>query len=1102
MSKKQLTRAYLIPVIFILSIVVLVANYHFREINLSIPTKNLSARDKTAFIRAIDLNSNQRIYSSSLTDIKAYDDFLHIKWKLPKEIKQDVVVEICVPELGLGLDEKQCFKDMGSLDSEDKSGGASNSCRYFLDYSKTDIWSKFMGRNNIDTKHVEFCQKNTAHNTNPNNIKDDKNNMFGGYIGQGLSSDGLLMVKDGVLQSVKPEDMLGGGASTNINNTYQTVSNYPANINNYYTNNSTQVLALSGKTLSLSGGGGSVVMPSEPIANSTTTGLLNSMDYNSFAAKENTLIFDSSFIRSGNNISLMPCLMDEILKHDGISWACTVDVDTDTDAQGLTYNATTNILGINGNPSTVNLTPYLDNTDSQALSYNATTRTISLTNGGSVILPPDQDTTYTAGTGISIISGSISSTLGTDVNSAEIVDGTIVAGDLANTGATAGSYGDSGVNVAQLTVNAQGQVTAVSNRSLLTATSTTTGVLSSADWTNFNAKENVLTFNGPLTRSGNTIGLASCSNNQILKYTAAGGWDCAVDVDTDTQGLTYNTNTNILGINGNASTVNLTPYLDNTDSQTLSMINLSDGNHSISISGGNSQNWSESQGLTYNATNNILGINGNSSTVNLTPYLDNTDSQTLSYNATTRTISLTNGGSVILPPDQDTTYTAGTGISIISGSISSTLGTDVNSAEIVDGTVVASDLANTGATAGSYGDSGVNVAQLTVNAQGQVTAVSNRSLLTATSTTTGVLSSADWTNFNAKENVLTFNGPLTRSGNTIGLTPCGNGQYYQYNGVGWVCTNGVVGSSYSAGSGLSLSSNVFSVNCSSATAVVFCQNGNNFGANAVIGTNDSFALSFETNNTTAATLSSTGEFLMRDPSNANGAFQVQNASSLPHFSVDTVNNRVLIGSNTTDVNSIALVLDSYNNVADPVSAAVNGAMYYNSSLNKFRCYENSAWVDCISSFPQILVEANRTTALTPTLTSTILPFNNATVNVGTTYNTATGLFTAPSTGIYEFETNVTMNYPTSSVLTSNRGDWYIELYNSSAASVLQQVWHGETNSTAGAQANSTNISTKKISLIAGQQVGIRIAVMNVSGPARTLYTTMPTANSIQITRIK
>lgn len=58
----------------------------------------------------------------------------------------------------------------------------------------------------------------------------------------------------------------------------------------------------------------------------------------------------------------------------------------------------------------------------------------------------------------------------------------------------------------------------------------------------------------------------------------------------------------------------------------------------------------------------------------------------------------------------------------------------------------------------------MNVAQLTtVNAQGQVTAVSNHALATASSSVTGVLSAADWNTFNGKENVLTFSDGLTRT---------------------------------------------------------------------------------------------------------------------------------------------------------------------------------------------------------------------------------------------------------------------------------------------------------------------------------------------------
>lgn len=49
------------------------------------------------------------------------------------------------------------------------------------------------------------------------------------------------------------------------------------------------------------------------------------------------------------------------------------------------------------------------------------------------------------------------------------------------------------------------------------------------------------------------------------------------------------------------------------------------------------------------------------------------------------------------------------------------------------------------------------------------------------------------------------------------------------------------------------------------------------------------------------------------------------------------------GSGTPDL----LKLDVKNTAGDPTGA--NGATYYNSNTNKFRCYENGAWVDCIGA---------------------------------------------------------------------------------------------------------------------------------------------------------
>ena len=86
------------------------------------------------------------------------------------------------------------------------------------------------------------------------------------------------------------------------------------------------------------------------------------------------------------------------------------------------------------------------------------------------------------------------------------------------------------------------------------------------------------------------------------------------------------------------------------------------------------------------------------------------------------------------------------------------------------------------------------------------------------------------------------------------------------------------------------------------------------------------------------------------------AFKVQNASSLAVLTADTSGNQLQIGSATTDANAILLGLDSYNNGTDPTG--FNGAIYYNTSLNKLRCYENAAWANCTASAANVIQNQN------------------------------------------------------------------------------------------------------------------------------------------------
>jgi hypothetical protein len=140
-----------------------------------------------------------------------------------------------------------------------------------------------------------------------------------------------------------------------------------------------------------------------------------------------------------------------------------------------------------------------------------------------------------------------------------------------------------------------------------------------------------------------------------------------------------------------------------------------------------------------------------------------------------------------------------------------------------------------------------------------------------------------------------------------------------------------------------------SSNCGFAigTGSAFVQNGNTLGATAVLGTNDSNSLAFETNNVTQATIAVGGATIFKNSTDSAAAFQVQDAAAASLLTIDTSarsasgGNLIKVGNSTgTDGALTVLKLDS--STADPTSnlAALNGGLFYNSTTNKVSLIEN------------------------------------------------------------------------------------------------------------------------------------------------------------------
>jgi hypothetical protein len=150
----------------------------------------------------------------------------------------------------------------------------------------------------------------------------------------------------------------------------------------------------------------------------------------------------------------------------------------------------------------------------------------------------------------------------------------------------------------------------------------------------------------------------------------------------------------------------------------------------------------------------------------------------------------------------------------------------------------------------------------------------------------------------------------------------------------------------------------------------------------------------------------TGANNFKNSVDTTSAFSIQDASGSSLFKADTTNNNIVIGELVSDANAVFLVVDGYNQAIDP-AGGLNGAIYYNSSLAKLRCYENNTWKDCIASTGS---------------GSTTVKMSSNVINSSVVANTlvdATGLqFTATAGVTYRF--NAFIDYSSAATTTGSR----------------------------------------------------------------------------------
>lgn len=323
---------------------------------------------------------------------------------------------------------------------------------------------------------------------------------------------------------------------------------------------------------------------------------------------------------------------------------------------------TTNILSLEGGNS-VDLSPYLDNTDDQQLLL--TSNILSIDNGNSVDLSPYLPGISLVNNVLNIDGNSTTADLSLYLDNTDnqqlIIDEVnktlqITGGNIVDITNFKGEKGDRGDPFTVDITGTMAERTTYDNEakgfSFLDLDAGNLYIKKSAtvaDWSNaipFGKGEKgdpgdpasddqtlILSGQTLTITGGNTVTLTDKVND--------------ADFDPNNEIQTLQLSSNLLSVSG-ANSIDLSPYKDNTDEQTLTL-----SGNLLSIANGNSVDLSPfntTQALTF--TGDALSISGGNQ-IDLSQYADNTDAQTLSFS--NHLLSIQNGNQIDLSEYADNT---------------------------------------------------------------------------------------------------------------------------------------------------------------------------------------------------------------------------------------------------------------------------------------------------------------------------------------------------------------------------------------------------------------------------------------------------------------